>query len=106
MRKAEELSTTVAPARTATGANCREMALPAEKRAMSMPSKLRSVSASTSISAPLERHALAGGAGGGEQAEAGKGKAPPLEAADELGADGTGGADDGDGRAVGLRTGS
>ncbi len=46
MRKAEELSTTTAPALTAIGANFLEMPLPAENSAMSTPSKARSVSSS------------------------------------------------------------
>jgi len=41
MRKAEELSTTVAPAALATGAKSREMSPPAEKSAISTPAKLR-----------------------------------------------------------------
>lgn len=41
MRKAEELSTTVQPAAAAPGAYFFEMEPPAEKRAMSQPSKLR-----------------------------------------------------------------
>ena len=44
MRKAEELSMTSAPARTAMGAKRLEMPLPAENNAMSTPSKLVSVS--------------------------------------------------------------
>src|SRR6478736_4059037 len=47
MRKAEELSTTVAPARTASGAKRREVLLPAENSAMSTPRKLVSVSSRT-----------------------------------------------------------
>ena len=41
MRKADELSTTVAPAALAAGAKSREMSPPAEKSAMSTPAKLR-----------------------------------------------------------------
>ncbi len=52
MRNAEELSMTVAPARTAMGANFFEMALPAENSAMSTPSKLASVSSCTRSGAP------------------------------------------------------
>ena len=52
MRKAEELSTTTAPALTAIGANFLEMLLPAENSAMSTPSKARSVSSSMTTSCP------------------------------------------------------
>src|SRR3954453_1920363 len=52
MRKAEELSTTLAPALTAIGANFLEMLPPAENRAMSTPSKARSVSSSMTTSCP------------------------------------------------------
>src|SRR5207244_5315105 len=52
MRKAEELSTTTAPAFTATGANLREMLPPAENSAMSTPSNERSVSSSIMTSLP------------------------------------------------------
>ena len=52
MRKAEELSTTTAPAATACGAHSRERVAPAEKIAMSMPSKLRGPTAWTVRSRP------------------------------------------------------
>ena len=52
IRKAEELSTTTAPALTATGANFREMPPPAENSAMSTPSKEFSVSSSITICWP------------------------------------------------------
>src|SRR5690606_37532499 len=47
IRNAEELSTTTAPAATASGAKRFEMPLPAEKRARSAPSKALAVSART-----------------------------------------------------------
>ena len=53
MRKAEELSTTIAPAATAAGANSLEIEPPAEKRAISMPLKLSFVSSSTLYFWPL-----------------------------------------------------
>ena len=56
MRKAEELSTTTAPALTATGANLREMLPPAENSATSTPSNERSVS--SSITTCLPRNAM------------------------------------------------
>src|SRR5580704_6875045 len=52
MRKAEELSTTVAPARTARGAKRLEVAPPAENSAISTPAKLDSVSSCTLSAAP------------------------------------------------------
>ena len=58
MRKAEELSTTTAPARAAIGANFFEIEPPALKNAMSMSSKLFSVSSSTSTSRPSNRIVL------------------------------------------------
>src|SRR5262245_22532542 len=58
MRNAEELSTTTAPAATAIGANFLEIELPALKSAMSMPSKLLSVGASTSSVDPAKGRAF------------------------------------------------
>jgi hypothetical protein len=58
MRKAEELSTTTAPAFTADGANLREMLPPAENKAMSTPSKERSVSSSITICLPRKATVL------------------------------------------------
>ncbi len=52
MRKAEELSTTTAPAAMACGAHSRERVAPAEKIAMSIPSKLCGPTACTGISRP------------------------------------------------------
>src|SRR3954471_20553008 len=52
MRKAEELSTTTAPAFTATGAKRFDCAPPAENSAMSTPFRLSSVSSCTATSAP------------------------------------------------------
>ena len=52
IRKAEELSTTTAPAATAWGAHSRERVAPAEKIAMSIPSKLRGPTACTVMSFP------------------------------------------------------
>ena len=54
MRKAEELSTTTAPAFTAAGANSRLREAPALNRAMSMPLKLSVVICSTTYSLPLK----------------------------------------------------
>ncbi|CCE05035.1 hypothetical protein BRAS3843_1260013 [Bradyrhizobium sp. STM 3843] len=58
MRKAEELSTTTAPERTAIGANFFEMPLPAENRAMSTPSNERSFSSSMVIVWPRKLSVL------------------------------------------------
>ena len=52
MRKADELSTTTAPARTAAGAKRFDCAPPAENSAMSTPSRLASVSSCTAMSPP------------------------------------------------------
>ena len=54
MRKAEELSTTVAPAAEASGANFLEIEPPAENSAMSTSPKEFSVSSSTVIVAPSQ----------------------------------------------------
>jgi hypothetical protein len=53
MRKAEELSTTIAPAAAAIGANSREVPAPAEKKATSTPSKAPLASVSTRTGLPL-----------------------------------------------------
>ena len=58
MRKADELSTTTAPAFTAAGANFFDMPLPAENSAISTPSKLFSVSSVTVMSLPLYGNVL------------------------------------------------
>src|SRR6185295_16559505 len=52
MRKADELSTTTAPAFTALGANSRDALAPAENKAMSTPSNDLSVNSSTAIVLP------------------------------------------------------
>lgn len=52
MRKADELSITMQPAFAAEGANSREIPPPAEKRAISTPSKLSCVSSWMVISSP------------------------------------------------------
>ncbi len=96
MRKAEELSTTTAPWRTAIGAKCFEVALPAEKSAMSVPAKLPSVSSSTGSASPLNSSRFPAERGRGEEPEARHRKAPPLQAAQQLDADRAGGADDRD----------
>jgi hypothetical protein len=58
MRKAEELSITTAPALTAAGENFREVPLPAENSAMSMPSKDLSVSSSMTMLSPRKSMVL------------------------------------------------
>src|SRR5580658_5127992 len=58
MRKAEELSTTVAPARTAIGAKRLEVLPPAEKSARSTPAKLASVSSCTVSGLPQNGNVL------------------------------------------------
>ena len=58
MRKAEELSMTTAPSRTANGAYSRATPLPAENRARSTPAKPRCDSVSTAIPNPAKGRAL------------------------------------------------
>src|SRR6185437_2634008 len=58
MRKAEELSTTIAPDLTAAGANFLEMPLPAENSAISTPSKERSETSSITTFWPRNETAL------------------------------------------------
>jgi hypothetical protein len=96
IRKAEELSTTTAPALTATGANLREMPPPAENSAMSTPSKARSVSFLDHDRLAAEFDRLAGRAGAGQRLEPADGKAAPVHGGDEFGADCAGDADNGD----------
>ena len=55
MRHCDELSTTTAPRATASGASCAEVPPPAEKSAMSTPSKASGVATSTGQSRPVER---------------------------------------------------
>jgi hypothetical protein len=78
MRKAEELSMTTAPARTACGTKRRAVALPAENSAISVPVSACSVSSSTGSESPPY--------------------ASLLQAGDQFGTDGAAGADDGNGR--------
>ncbi len=54
MRKAQELSITIAPAATARGAHSRARPLPAENSAMSMRSKLLGANASTGNATPAK----------------------------------------------------
>ena len=58
MRNAEELSTTVAPARTASGAKRFEVLAPAENSATFTPRKLSSVSSRTVSGAPRNASVL------------------------------------------------
>jgi hypothetical protein len=58
MRKADELSTTTAPAATASGANSLDVPAPAENKAMSMPLKQSRVNASTGKDRPLNGNVL------------------------------------------------
>ena len=69
IRKAEELSTTTAPAFTAIGANFLEMPPPAENSAMSTPSKECSVSSSIDDRLAAEVEGLAGRAGARQRLE-------------------------------------
>ena len=71
MRNAEELSTTTAPAFTATGAKRFDCAPPAENSAMSTPFRLSSVSSCTRDVGAAKFHCFARGSRGGQQAQLG-----------------------------------
>ena len=95
IRKADELSTTTAPAFTAIGANFREMPPPAENSAMSTPWKEFSVSSSITICWPRKSMVLPA-----ERALASAFSLPTRKSAlvhggDEFGADGAGHAGNG-----------
>ena len=95
MRKADELSITIAPAASAAGANSRLRVAPALKKAMSTPLKESAVSSSTLYGLAFELQGLAGRALGGQQLQAGDGEVPALQDAQDFDADGAGGADNG-----------
>ncbi len=94
MRNAEELSTTTAPCCTASGAKRLEVLPPAEKSAMSTPLEAVLLELAHGERLAAEWQRLARRARRGEEAQLGERKAPLLETADELDADGAGGADD------------
>ena len=94
MRKAEELSTTVAPARTASGAKRREVLPPAENSARSTPAKLSSLSSRTRERRDREIECLTRRARRCKQPQLRQREAPLLQAAHQLDAHGAGGADD------------
>ena len=87
---------TMAPARTASGAKRLEVLPPAENSAMSTPAKLDSVSSRTAQRLATKRQRLARRARRGKQPQLRERKAALLKAADQLDADGPGGADDRD----------
>ena len=95
MRKAEELSTTTAPAFTAAGANFREMSPPAENSAMSTPSKDFSVSSSITILSPRKSMVLPAERALASALSLPSGKSAPVHGGDEFGADRAGYADNG-----------
>ena len=95
MRKADELSTTTAPAFTAIGAYFREMLPPAENSAMSTPSKECSVSSSITTLLAAEFDGLAGRAGAGQRLQPADAEIALVHGGDEFGADGAGDADNG-----------
>ena len=95
IRKAEELSTTTAPALTAAGANFREMPPPAENSAMSTPSNDFSVSSSITIFWPRKSMVLPAERALASALSLPTGKSAPVHGGDEFGADCAGHADDG-----------
>ena len=95
MRKAEELSTTTAPAFTAIGANFLEMPLPAENSAISTPLNERSVSSSMTIFSPRKSIGLAGRAGAGQRLQLADPETAPVHGGDEFGTDRAGHAGNG-----------
>ena len=84
MRKAEELSITIAPAARAAGANSRLRVAPALKKAMSTPLKRIRFQLLDRVRLALELERLAGRAGRGEQLEGGDGEVPSLEDAEDF----------------------
>ncbi len=94
MRNADELSTITVPAFTAAGANFFEVPLPAENKPMWTPAKLASVSSCTGSVLAAELQRLAGRARRREQLELLERKLAPLEAFEQLDADGAGSAHD------------
>ena len=95
MRKADELSTTTAPRSMAIGAHSRERVAPAEKMAMSTPSKASASTARTSSSSSPNAHARAGAAGAGEADELAEVEVALGQHLAQHLADGAGGAQDG-----------
>src|SRR3990172_5114937 len=97
MRHCEELSMTSAPRRAASGARTAETDAPAEKRAMSTPSKASGVASDTAADAdrtPVRAR--------GQRTELGHGEAALGEDLDHRLPDDAGGADDRDGEGTGL----
>ena len=105
MRQALELSMTTQPRLAASGASSLEVPPPAEKSAMSMPSKASGVASSTVMSRPVDRH---GGAGGARRCQETQLRVRELLLGEDLDhgpAHGAGGADDGDGELLGAGSG-
>ncbi len=95
MRKADELSTTTAPALTAIGANFLEMPPPAENSAMSTPANDVSVSSSMTMFWPRKVERLAGGPAARQRLELADREFPLVHGRHEFGADGAGDTDNG-----------
>ena len=95
IRKADELSTTTAPAFTAIGANLREMPPPAENSAMSTPSEgvLGQLLDDDLLAAEVD--GLAGRARTRQRLQLADAKAAPVHGGDEFGADSAGHAGNG-----------
>src|SRR6266550_1449067 len=104
IRQALELSITVAPRAAAWGASSRETSPPAEKRAMSTPSKASPV-ASTISWLTLDRNRASGRSTGRHEAQLPEGKLPLGEDLDHRPPDDAGGADDRDGERLACHIG-
>ena len=100
MRQALELSTTTQPRFAASGASAFEVAPPAEKSAMSMPSKASGVASSTVISRPSTVIVVPAERDEARRRSSVYGKLLLEQDLDHGPADGAGGADDGDGEGV------
>ena len=93
---------TVAPRAAASGASWRETSRPAEKSAMSTPSKASGVASPTVRVRPSALTVDPGGATGGEQAQLADREVPFGQDLDHRSTDDAGGADDRDGQRAGF----
>ena len=97
IRQADELSITVAPCATAAGASSFETSAPAEKRAMSTPSKASGVASPISCVWPSTETVLPTDLPDASRRNRPTGKLSFVEDLDHGPADDAGGSDDGDG---------
>ena len=105
IRQALELSTTTQPRLAASGASSFEVAPPAEKIAMSMPSNASGVASSTVMSRPSTVTVLPAERSEARRRSSVYGNRFSVRTCDHGPADGAGGADDGDGELVGAGSG-